>query len=88
MIWLIVARLVAGMGGGGMMAVSSIVASDCVPLKDRGLTQGIANLFYGVAAGLGGPLGGWISDLVSWRAAFLGETGCYGQHLVHFPVRS
>ncbi|KAK4054525.1 AAA ATPase midasin [Microbotryomycetes sp. JL201] len=71
--WLIVSRCVAGMGGGGMMAVSSIIASDLVPLKRRGLTQGIANLFYGLGAGLGGPVGGWISDRIGWRASFLGQ---------------
>ncbi|KAM0791302.1 hypothetical protein ACM66B_005774 [Microbotryomycetes sp. NB124-2] len=71
--WLIVSRCVAGMGGGGMMAVSSIIASDLVPLKRRGLTQGIANLFYGLGAGLGGPVGGWISEKIGWRAAFLGQ---------------
>lgn len=41
MLFLIISRGVAGMGGGGMMAVSSIVASDLVPLKKRGLTQGL-----------------------------------------------
>jgi MFS family permease len=54
-----------------MMSVSSIVASDLVPLKKRGLIQGVANLFYGLGAGIGGPLGGFLSDRVGWRAAFL-----------------
>ena len=37
--WLLVGRLVAGMGGGGLMSVSSIVASDLIPLKQRALFQ-------------------------------------------------
>jgi MFS family permease len=41
---LIFARLLAGMGGGGMMAISSIVASDLVPLKKRAMAQGIGAL--------------------------------------------
>lgn len=41
MVSLLVGRLVAGMGGGGLMAVSSIVASDLVPLKQRALFQGL-----------------------------------------------
>lgn len=44
MLTLIIGRLVAGMGGGGLMAVSSIVASDLVPLKRRGLIQGVGEL--------------------------------------------
>ncbi|SGY20970.1 BQ5605_C016g08178 [Microbotryum silenes-dioicae] len=66
-------RLVAGMGGGGLMAISSIVASDLVPLKKRALVQGIANLFFGAGSGLGGPMGGLISDWAGWRVAFLAQ---------------
>ncbi|KIL00356.1 hypothetical protein PAXRUDRAFT_29848 [Paxillus rubicundulus Ve08.2h10] len=63
---LILARAVAGMGGGG-----SITITDLVPLKHRGLYQGMANVLFGLGAGLGGPLGGWINDTWGWRAAFL-----------------
>lgn len=41
MLSLLIGRLVAGMGGGGLMAVSSIVASDLIPLKQRALFQGL-----------------------------------------------
>ncbi|GAA6047387.1 hypothetical protein JCM3770_001279 [Rhodotorula araucariae] len=71
MVSLLIGRLVAGMGGGGLMAVSSIVASDLIPLKQRALFQGLANLFFGAGSGLGGPLGGFISDRFGWRTAFI-----------------
>ncbi|GAA5982820.1 hypothetical protein JCM5350_002999 [Sporobolomyces pararoseus] len=70
---LLVARLIAGMGGGGLMSVSSIVASDLIPLKKRALFQGLANLWFGAGSGLGGPLGGFISDRLGWRTAFIGQ---------------
>ncbi|GAA5846704.1 hypothetical protein JCM3766R1_002886 [Sporobolomyces carnicolor] len=70
---LLVARLIAGMGGGGLMSVSSIVASDLIPLKQRALFQGLANLWFGAGSGLGGPLGGFISDRLGWRTAFIGQ---------------
>ncbi|KAG2369982.1 vacuolar amino acid permease [Suillus spraguei] len=68
---LIIARAVAGMGGGGVMTVSSIAISDLVPLKQRGLYQGMTNILFGLGAGLGGPLGGWVNDTLGWQAAFL-----------------
>ncbi|KAL0070912.1 hypothetical protein AAF712_002133 [Marasmius tenuissimus] len=61
---LIAARAVAGMGGGG------IVVTDFIPLNQRGLYQGMANILYGLGAGLGGPLGGWINDIFGWKSAF------------------
>ncbi|KAJ3841024.1 major facilitator superfamily domain-containing protein [Lentinula raphanica] len=68
---LIAARAVAGMGGGGVMTVSSIVVTDLIPLKQRGLYQGMANILFGLGAGIGGPIGGWINDVFGWQAAFL-----------------
>lgn len=63
---LIVARALAGMGGGGVMTVSSIAVSDLVPLNQRGLYQGMANILFGLGSGLGGPLGGWVNDKFGW----------------------
>ncbi|KAF5393868.1 hypothetical protein D9757_000184 [Collybiopsis confluens] len=68
---LIAARAVAGMGGGGVMTVSSIVVTDLIPLKQRGLYQGMANILFGLGAGIGGPIGGWINDIFGWQAAFI-----------------
>ncbi|KAF9484004.1 vacuolar amino acid permease [Pholiota conissans] len=67
---LIAARAVAGMGGGGVMTVSSIAVTDLIPLKQRGLYQGMANILFGLGAGMGGPLGGWVNDMFGWRSAF------------------
>ncbi|KAG7097144.1 hypothetical protein E1B28_004522 [Marasmius oreades] len=67
---LIAARALAGMGGGGVMTVSSIVVTDFIPLNQRGLYQGMANILFGLGAGIGGPLGGWINDKFGWKSAF------------------
>lgn len=72
--WTMIAgRVVAGMGGGGLMAISTFVASDLVPLRKRGLLQGIGNVCFGTGAGLGGVFGGWVSDVWGWRVAFLAQ---------------
>jgi MFS family permease len=70
---MIAGRVVAGMGGGGLMAISTFVASDLVPLRKRGLIQGIANVCFGSGAGLGGIFGGWVNDTWGWRVAFLSQ---------------
>ena len=68
---MIVGRVVAGMGGGGLNAISTFVASDLVPLRKRGVWQGFGNVCYGVGAGVGGVFGGWVNDVWGWRTAFL-----------------
>ncbi|KAH8427915.1 uncharacterized protein LDX57_005618 [Aspergillus melleus] len=68
---IILGRVVAGIGGGGLTAISTFVTSDLVPLRKRGVWQGIGNLCYGAGSGLGGVFGGWINDTLGWRWAFL-----------------
>ena len=68
---MILGRVVAGVGGGGLTAIATFVGSDLVPLRKRGVWQGIGNVCYGVGAGLGGVFGGWINDTWGWRKAFL-----------------
>ncbi|KAL9630555.1 MAG: hypothetical protein Q9164_006353 [Protoblastenia rupestris] len=70
---LIAARAFAGIGGGGMTTVVSILMSDIVPLRERGTWQGIINIIYASGAGCGAPLGGILADYVSWRWAFLAQ---------------
>jgi MFS family permease len=66
-------RVVSGVGGGGLMSIATFLASDLVPLRKRGLIQGIANLAYGCGLMLGGVFGGIMNDTSEWgwRLAFL-----------------
>ncbi|KAI4206565.1 MAG: hypothetical protein LQ346_001055 [Caloplaca aetnensis] len=68
---MILGRVVAGTGGGGLNAITTFVGTDLLPLRKRGVWQGFGNLIYGVGAGLGGVFGGWINDVWGWRVAFL-----------------
>ncbi|KAA8644519.1 uncharacterized protein ATNIH1004_008723 [Aspergillus tanneri] len=68
---IILGRVVAGVGGGGLLAISTFITSDLVPLRKRGVWQGIGNICYGAGSGLGGVFGGWINDTLGWRWAFL-----------------
>jgi MFS family permease len=68
---MIVGRVVAGLGGGGLNSISTFVASDLIPVRRRGVWQGFGNLAWGVGSALGGILGGWVHDLIGWRWMFL-----------------
>ncbi|OBZ72862.1 Vacuolar membrane amino acid uptake transporter fnx2 [Grifola frondosa] len=65
------ARALAGIGGGGMSTVASIVMSDIVPLRQRGTFQGFANIAFAAGQATGAPLGGVLADSIGWRWAFI-----------------
>lgn len=64
---LCIARGLAGIGGGGMNSVVSILMTDLVPLRDRGIWQGYMNIIASVGTSVGAPLGGFLADSVGWR---------------------
>ncbi|KFA77829.1 hypothetical protein S40288_00451 [Stachybotrys chartarum IBT 40288] len=70
---MILGRVIAGIGGGGLMSISTFLGSDLIPLRQRGVVQGIGNLCYGSGAMLGGIFGGAVNDHTKWgwRLAFL-----------------
>ncbi|KAL2822750.1 major facilitator superfamily domain-containing protein [Aspergillus cavernicola] len=70
---LVAARVFQGIGGGGMTTVVSILLSDIIPLRDRGVWQGVINIIYASGAGIGAPLGGILSDYIGWRWAFVAQ---------------
>ena len=67
---MILGRVIAGLGGGGLNTISTLIGNDLVPSRKRGLWQGIGNLFWGVGNGLGGFFGGFVNDTVGWKPAF------------------
>jgi MFS family permease len=54
-----------------MIAISTFVGSGLVPLRKRGVVQGLSNVTMGCGTGLGGFLGGWLDGVWGWRWAFL-----------------
>ncbi|KAH9847848.1 MFS multidrug transporter [Lenzites betulinus] len=68
--WLIAARTVQGVGGGGIINMSSIIVSDLVPLVERGAYQGIVVLAWAFAAAIGPIVGGSLAQKASWRWLF------------------
>lgn len=67
MTWLIIGRGVQGLGGGGLMILSTAIIADVVPARERGRYMGILGAVFAVSSVAGPLLGGWFTDAVSWR---------------------
>jgi len=68
-----ISRAIAGIGGGGISALSSIITTDIIPLRMRGIYQGYANLLYGVGQFTGPLFGSFFLSVNSksgWRWMF------------------
>ena len=64
---LIVARLIQGAAGGGLMILSQAITAEVVSARDRGKYMGIMGAVFGVSSVLGPVLGGWFTDGPGWR---------------------
>ena len=71
MIWVIVARGLTGFGGGGLMTMATIVNSDMIPFRRRGMYQALQNGMFGFGAICGASFGGSVADGIGWRWCFL-----------------
>lgn len=69
--FLIFARTVQGLGGGGLMVVAMTVVADVIPPRQRGKIQGIFGAVFGVATVVGPLLGGFIVEHLSWHWIFI-----------------
>jgi DHA2 family multidrug resistance protein len=67
---LIAARVLQGIGGGGMLPLSQAILLESFPPRQHGTAMAVYGLGIVVAPIIGPTLGGWITDSFSWRWIF------------------
>src|SRR5437667_3607192 len=68
--WLIVLRVLQGIGGGGLAPSEQSILADTFAPEKRGQAFALYGIAVVVAPTLGPTLGGWITDNFSWRWIF------------------
>jgi len=67
---LIIARVIQGLGGGGLIILSQAAIADVVPARQRGKYMGIMGGVFALSSVAGPLLGGWFTEGPGWRWAF------------------
>jgi EmrB/QacA subfamily drug resistance transporter len=67
---LIAARAFQGLGAGGLITVSMIIAAFMAPARERGRRLGVFGAAIAIGSAVGPIVGGFIVDSLSWRWIF------------------
>jgi DHA2 family multidrug resistance protein len=67
---LIFARILQGVGGGGLAPSEQAILADTFPVSKRGQAFAVYGMAVVVAPAIGPTLGGWITDNFSWHWIF------------------
>ncbi|KAM3066501.1 hypothetical protein ACMFMG_011999 [Clarireedia jacksonii] len=67
---LLVGRSVQGIGGGGLMALTYVIVTDMVTLRDRGKWFSIISLQWAIGSVTGPVIGGAFTEKSTWRWIF------------------
>lgn len=68
--FLVLFRVLQGMGGGGLAPVEQAILVDTFPASKRAAAFALYSMAIVTAPAIGPPLGGWITDSFSWRWVF------------------
>ncbi|KAJ2767435.1 hypothetical protein IWQ56_003332, partial [Coemansia nantahalensis] len=70
MLWLILARTLAGLGAAGVISVTQAVVAEVSPWNERGQYMGILGAVFGMGTTIGPLIGGLVADSWTWRIEF------------------
>ena len=65
------ARVLQGLGGGGMMAISQALIGEAIPARQRGNFQGYLAAVAVSASAVGPVMGGYLTEHLGWHSVFL-----------------
>src|ERR1700761_5587153 len=68
--FLIVARILQGLGGGGLAPSEQAILADTFPIEKRGQAFALYGMAVVVAPAIGPTLGGWLTDNYNWHWIF------------------
>ena len=68
--WLVLFRILQGLGGGAMQPISQAILLESFPVRKRGMGMAIFGIGVVFAPVIGPTLGGWITDVYTWRWIF------------------
>ncbi|KAL3475984.1 hypothetical protein BJX99DRAFT_151292 [Aspergillus californicus] len=60
---------ISGMGGAGTMTISSVIITDIIPRREVASWRAYVNIAMTLGRSFGGPVGGWLSDMIGWRCS-------------------
>jgi DHA2 family multidrug resistance protein len=67
---MILARILQGIGGGGLIPCAQAIARETFPPAEQGMAMAIFSMGVILAPALGPTLGGWLVDNLSWQWVF------------------
>lgn len=67
MVVAIVGRALSGAVGAGTTVLVSLVITDLLPVREVAAWRSYVNVVGVIGRCVGGPLGGWLADIIGWR---------------------
>jgi predicted MFS family arabinose efflux permease len=77
-LWLMVARVAAGLFGGVLSALSQTIVADVIPFERRGRAMSVVMTSFSVSTVAGVPLGLFLAAHFNWHAPFVGIAALVG----------
>ena len=67
---LLIARGIQALGAGGIFPIATTVIGETFPKDRQGMALGFNGVVWGIAAIIGPPIGGWLTEWVGWTSIF------------------
>ncbi|KAI9701069.1 MAG: hypothetical protein M1836_001738 [Candelina mexicana] len=83
---LLVGRSIQGVGGGGIVALTYVIVTDMVTLKERGKWFGLISMTWAIGSVSGPVIGGAFAEKASWRWIFWINLPFCGVAFVAIPL--